>query len=159
MPKTKTEGLLFTTMMCFMMVLGMSTYNLIVHGAFSIMALLTGLIPGFVVAFILDVFIVGKVAKSVAFKLPINQEKMFHKILAISGCMVTGMVLCMSFYGVIYEQGFSSQFLAMYGRAILTNIVMALPLQLLIVGPISRKALATFQKISEKNRSVDVTLD
>lgn len=159
MPKNKTEGILFTTIMCFMMVLGMSAYNLLIHGAFSWIALGLGLIPGFIVAFILDVFVVGKIAKKAAFKLPINKEKMLHKILAISCCMVIGMVLCMSLYGVIYEQGFSANFWGMYFNAIKFNIIAALPLQLLIVGPTSRKALGTFQAWSEKNSAVDVNLD
>ncbi|MHC5248688.1 DUF2798 domain-containing protein [Enterococcus sp. LJL90] len=151
MPKTKLEGILFTTTMCLLMVTGMSAYNLAIHHSFSWGALFGGLITGFIVAFILDVFIVGKIAKSVAFKLPINKEKMLHKILAISGCMVTGMVLCMSFYGVVYEQGFSENFLMMYLTAIGFNIIAALPLQLLIVGPISRKLLGLFQGYTAKS--------
>ncbi len=49
--------------MCFCMVLGMSIYNLVLHDSLSWGALSTGLIPGFIVAFILDVFVVGAIAK------------------------------------------------------------------------------------------------
>ncbi|HAR0739494.1 TPA: DUF2798 domain-containing protein, partial [Enterococcus faecium] len=31
MPTNKKEGIIFTTMMCFLMVLGMSAYNLWLH--------------------------------------------------------------------------------------------------------------------------------
>lgn len=49
--------------MCFLMVLGMSVYNLWLHGDLYFSNLLIGLVPGFIVAFILDVFIVGVIAK------------------------------------------------------------------------------------------------
>ena len=52
MPTNKKEVMLFTTLMCFLMVFGMSTYNLLLHGEFSLYALSKGLLPGFIVAFI-----------------------------------------------------------------------------------------------------------
>ncbi len=84
MPTNKKEGMLFTTLMCFLMVFGMSTYNLLLHGEFSLYALSKGLLPGFIVAFILDVFIVGVLAKKIAFSLPFNKEKRLLLILTIS---------------------------------------------------------------------------
>lgn len=145
MPNNKKESLLFTCTMCFLMVFGMSVYNLILHDSFSVTALVIGVIPGFMVAFIFDIFVVGKIAKKLAFKLPINKEKMLHKIIAISVCMVTGMVFCMSLYGVVFENGLSGQILSMYITAVKFNFIVALPLQLLIVGPISRMILARYQ--------------
>lgn len=63
MPTNKKEGIIFTSLMCFLMVLGMSVYNLWLHGDLYFSNLLIGLVPGFIVAFILDVFIVGVIAK------------------------------------------------------------------------------------------------
>ncbi|EOL42457.1 DUF2798 domain-containing protein [Enterococcus phoeniculicola] len=146
MPKSKKESLLLTSVMCFLMVLGMSTYNLILHDSFSWTSLVTGLIPGIVVAFILDVFIVGKIAKAIAFKLPISKEKMIYMILTISTLMVTGMVLCMSLFGILIEGGIQENMGALYIKAVAFNFIVALPLQLLIVGPISRFVLGTYQK-------------
>ena len=68
MPTNKKEGIIFTVMMCSLMVIGMSIYNLWVHNSLNIIALAIGFIPGFIVAFVLDVFIVGVVAKKLAFK-------------------------------------------------------------------------------------------
>ena len=82
--QTKKEGIIFTTMMCFLMVLGMSVYNLWLHGDLQFSSLLIGLVPGFVVAFILDVFIIGVIAKKIAFKLPVNPESKFQMIVTIS---------------------------------------------------------------------------
>ena len=105
MPTNKKEGIIFTSLMCFLMVLGMSVYNLWLHGDLYFSNLLIGLVPGFIVAFILDVFIVGVIAKKIAFKLPVNSESKFQMIVTISCLMVLGMVTCMSLFGVVIEQG------------------------------------------------------
>ncbi|NBA62329.1 DUF2798 domain-containing protein [Enterococcus mundtii] len=146
MPTNKKEGIIFTTMMCFLMVLGMSIYNLWLHNALHVSNLFVGLISGFIVAFILDVFIIGVIAKKIAFKLPINKQNKMQMILTISCLMVLGMVTCMSLFGIVIEQGIPEQFLSAYLTAWKMNVIMALPLQLLFVGPVSRAVLATIQK-------------
>lgn len=145
MPTNKKEGIIFTTMMCFLMVLGMSVYNLWLHGDLQFSSLLIGLVPGFVVAFILDVFIIGVIAKKIAFKLPVNPESKFQMIVTISCLMVLGMVTCMSLFGIILEQGIPDQLLSLYLNDWKMNVIAALPLQLLIVGPISRSVLSKIQ--------------
>lgn len=146
MPTNKKEGIIFTTMMCFLMVLGMSIYNLWLHNALHLSNLFIGLVPGFIVAFILDVFIVGVIAKKIAFKLPVNKQSKMQMIFTISCLMVLGMVTGMSLFGIIFEQGIPEQFLSEYMTAWKMNLIMALPLQLLLVGPISRAVLSTIQK-------------
>ncbi|WP_165005178.1 MULTISPECIES: DUF2798 domain-containing protein [unclassified Enterococcus] len=146
MPTNKKEGIIFTTMMCFLMVLGMSVYNLWLHQDLHMNSLLIGLVPGFVVAFILDVFIIGVLAKKIAFKLPVNKESKMQMILTISCLMVLGMVTCMSLFGVVMEQGIPDQLGAAYVDAWKMNVIVALPLQLIIVGPISRSVLKAIQE-------------
>ncbi|EMF0315268.1 DUF2798 domain-containing protein [Enterococcus faecium] len=141
----KKEGIIFTTMMCFLMVLGMSAYNLWLHQDLHLSSLLIGLVPGFVVAFILDVFIIGVLAKKIAFKLPVNPESKIQMILTISCLMVLGMVTCMSLFGVIMEQGIPDQLFSAYMNAWKMNVIAALPLQLIIVGPLSRSVLKAIQ--------------
>ncbi|WEA55134.1 DUF2798 domain-containing protein [Lactococcus lactis] len=146
MPTNKKEGIIFTTLMCFLMVFGMSFYNLSLHGSLSISNLLLGLVPGFIVAFILDVFIVGIVAKKIAFNLPfINKTSKIHLILTISCLMVIGMVTFMSMFGMIFENGFNSISIANYSHTWIMNFIIALPYQLIIVGPISRTILKKIQ--------------
>lgn len=145
MPTNKKEGIMFTSLMCFCMVFGMSLYNLILHNSFSWINLFVGLLPGFVVAFILDVFIVGVVAKKLAFKLPINKESKVQLILTISCLMVVGMVTFMSLFGILFEGSISEGLLSAYLTAWKMNLIAALPLQLLLVGPFSRKILTTVQ--------------
>lgn len=145
MPTNKKEGIIFTTIMCSMMVLGMSLYNLLLHDNLALMPLVAGLVPGFVVAFVLDVFIVGTVAKKIAFRLPINKESKLQLILTISSLMVLGMVTFMSLFGVLIEGGIPDNLWAAYSEAWKMNVIVALPLQLLVVGPISRTILRKIQ--------------
>ena len=149
MPTNKKEGIIFTTIMCSMMVLGMSMYNLLLHDNFGLVTLLAGLVPGFVVAFILDVFIVGVIAKKITFQLPINKKSKVQLILTISSLMVLGMVTFMSLFGVLMEGGIPDNLWAAYSDAWRMNVIVALPLQLLIVGPVSRTILGKIQANSQ----------
>lgn len=147
MPRNFKEAMIFTCLMCGMMVLGMSIWNLIVSGQFSWAHVALGYLPGFVVAFLLDVILVGPIAKKIALSIIMktpHHEKRWVKIVGISGSMVLGMVTCMSFYGIVM----SGQELTVstYVRTWLTNFVAAVPLNFLIVGPISRFILGHLQK-------------
>ncbi|MGX7244101.1 DUF2798 domain-containing protein [Enterococcus quebecensis] len=148
MSQNKKEGLFFTTIVCFSMVLFMSAYNLLLHGQFSLNNLLGGLVPGFIVAFLLDILVVATTAKKIAFALPLNKEKRIHMILAVSSCMVLGMVAFMSMYGVLVQFGFTENFLKYYMDGFIKNLIMALPLQLLLVGPICRLILSKARQSS-----------
>ena len=145
MPTNKKEGIIFTTLMCFSMVLGMSIYNLLLHGSFSFVALITGLIPGFIVAFILDVFVIGVLAKKIAFSLPLNKDNKLVMILTISCLMILGMVTCMSLFGVLIEGGMPNDLGGPYRHDWSMNIIDALPHQLIVVGPFSRAILGKIQ--------------
>lgn len=131
------------------MVIGMSIYNLWVHNSLDLMALAIGFIPGFIVAFVLDVFIVSVVAKKLAFKLPINKASKCQLLLTISTLMVIGMVTFMSVFGLLMNDTISSITFLDYLHAWGTNIIMALPLQLIIVGPVSRQVLSMIQNQSK----------
>lgn len=132
--------------MCFLIVFGMSFYNLILHHSFSTSSLLFGIIPGCIVAFILDVFIVGVIAKKIAFNISfINKRNQISLIIVISCLMVIGMVTFMSVFGLVIENGINSFSLATYWHTWLMNFIVALPYQLIIVGPISRSILKKIQ--------------
>ncbi|WP_321387282.1 DUF2798 domain-containing protein [uncultured Enterococcus sp.] len=149
MPTNKKEQIIFTLMMCTMMVFGMSVYNTLLHTGLegvTLNGILPGFLPAFAVALLLDIIVVGPIAKSIAFKLlGKNKGKMPLTALVISGCMVFGMVLCMSLFGLIMQQNFSGNVLMNYFQAMGLNAVCAFPLQLLIVGPVSRAFLKTIQ--------------
>lgn len=141
MGRNKKEALLFTFIMCALMVLGMSIYNVALMEGWSgtlVKDVIIGYVPAFVVAFILDVFVVGKVAKGIAHKLVKENDPMIKKIMFISFFMVTGMVLFMSLYGALLHVGFTSALPMAYLSAIGKNFIVALPLQILLVGPLTR---------------------
>ena len=94
MPKTKNEGIFFTSLMCFLMVLGMSIYNLLLYQDFSMINLFMGLVFGFIV-----------------------KTKPIQLILTISSLMVLGMVTFMSLFGLVVEGGFGALSVAAYLNA------------------------------------------
>jgi hypothetical protein len=143
MGQTKFQKFIFTLMMCFSMVLGMTIYNMLLNEGWSdqfFFHLFKEFWLGFFIALILDIFVVAKVAKPIAFKIvrPAKNTKPLKLIIAISSCMIIGMVLCMSLYGAVMAMGFTSNALKLYPLVILRNFVVALPLNLLIVSPVVR---------------------
>ena len=61
--------------------------------------------------------------------------------------MVMGMVLCMSFYGTISHVGLTHALPGTYLEALLLNLIVALPLQLFIAGPIVRLVFKNLLKV------------
>ena len=146
MPRNKKEGIIFGVTMCFLMVCGMSAYNLTLVGKLSFAKFAVGLIPGFIVAFFFDTVIVGPIAKKLAFKLPIDRDNKLQTILAISLLMITGMVTFMSVFGLLMRPELPENIIHAYFTAWGMNFIAALPLQLLLVGPISRLKLQMWQR-------------
>lgn len=141
MPVNKRESMIFTLLMCAFMVFIMSAYNVVrIHGLNSELMKTTwlGFPLAYVVALISDWFIVGPIAKKVAFKIIGLNAPTWKKVVAISTCMVTGMVLIMSLFGSIVGAGLSSQTLIIWLYNIPANFILALPLQMLIAGPVVR---------------------
>jgi len=141
MPINKRESFIFTVMMCTFMVFIMSVYNMIrIHGFnrdVIAMAWL-GFPLAFTVAMISDWFIVGPIAKKVAFKIVSPTSPKWQIVVAISASMVTGMVLIMSLFGALVGVGFTSSLWLAWLYNIPANFIVALPLQLLIAGPLVR---------------------
>ena len=93
MPRNFKEALLFTILMCGMMVCGMSLWNLLILDWTGVVPFawghfFQGYLPGFVVAFLLDMLLVGPLAKTIAFAILHKvkaHDKRWAKILVISG--------------------------------------------------------------------------
>ena len=120
MPQNKRESLIYTFIMCFMMVFWMSIYNVSLHmGGLSMESIKAGWL-GFPIAYIFA---------------------MLRKVISVSCCMVVPMVIIMSLYGAVevsIEMGNFSNLLIMWLTNIPKNFVMALPYQLIIAGPVVR---------------------
>lgn len=146
MPKTKKENFIFALLMCMFMCVIMSAYNMFLHNGLSmdtLMIWIKSLVPTFIIAFIISYFIVNPNAKRISFKLA--KDKPHHIGTYITLCMVCGMVLLMSMYGTIMSGGINEHFVTNYLINIVCSFVIALPLQLFIVGPTVR---SIFQKIT-----------
>ncbi|OXM83270.1 hypothetical protein [Paenibacillus rigui] len=153
MPTTKKENFYFGLMMCSGMVLFMTFYNLFTNGLLGTISwkgILVQLMMIFATAFLLEIFIVGPVAKKIAFSLPYDKSKKVLVILSVAFCMVSGMVLCMSLYGLVTaylsNRLTGESLVASYFSLVLKNFIFAFPLQLLIVGPLVRFLFVKFVK-------------
>ncbi|MBN2897302.1 MAG: DUF2798 domain-containing protein [Clostridia bacterium] len=141
MPKSKRESFIFTLMMCSFMVMTMSMYTV---GRISglqddfIIQVFKGFPLGFCVALAADWFLVGPLAKKIASGILTKDDKPLKKALVISTFMASGMVVVMSLFGAVMAVGLSDQTVIQWFINIPLNYMVALPIQLLIAGPIVR---------------------
>ena len=106
MPKNKFQEVIFTIIMVFVMVYAMICYNIVLNtGTMTnetfLLAFheLTFMGP---IAFILDFFIIGGLAKKIAFGIvDMRRDNPFHLVLAISAVSVAFMCPCMSFAATV----------------------------------------------------------
>jgi len=111
-------------------------------GKMSPLEILLQFILCFVIAFLVESFIVAPVARKIAFSLPFNKSNKILGVLAMSFFMVIGMVLIMSLYGMISaylaNQLSGGSVFRTYLQTIARNFSLALPYQLIILGPLVR---------------------
>lgn len=148
MPRNKRESLIFTVMMCFVMVFWMSMYNVSLNmGGLSLESIQAGWL-GFPIAYIyamcFDWFLVSKTAKWFSFRFLVKPDsKPLRIIVSISSCMVVQMVIVMSFYGSfeLCAEGHNAwdALVPVWLMNIPKNFIMALPFQLFVAGPLVRK--------------------
>lgn len=161
LPTTKKEQVYFGLMMCSGMAALMTFYNLYMHGVLETLSwksILLQLVLAFSIAFLLESFIVGPLARKIAFSLPYDKSKKLFVVVSVAFFMVSGMVLCMSLYG-LGTAYFSNPFMRgtlfeNYYSLVLQNFIFAFPLQLLIVGPIVRLLFQKFVKDKGIGKSV-----
>jgi hypothetical protein len=160
LPRNKKEGIIFGLFICFGMVLIMTVYNTALHGfsSFTIGSAIIQFIITFIVAFIAE-SLVEPQARKIALSLPYDKSKEINFIMAIAFCMVPIMVLIMSVYGTILTAlmvGIEGSIFTTYLKTVGLNFIVALPSQLLIVGPISRRLLAKYIKSSTQKPELNV---
>jgi hypothetical protein len=141
MPSTLKEHLIFTFLMVFCMCIVMINYNVILHDGFSIESIKKALVLfpiTFVVAFICEWFIVGRVAMKLVPKVLKETDPLLKKILITAFIFVTGMASLMSLYGVLITEGYTSNLFSTWIKNISLNFPMAYFLQVAIAGPLVR---------------------
>lgn len=145
LPTNKREEFYFGLMMVTGMAVVMITYNMMRNDLFGMLSLGEIVLQyalGFLVAFVIEMFAVGPIAKKAAFALPYDKSKKVYVIVSLAFCMVTGMVLCMSLYGLISSALAGSlgdgSLIKHYFTIVFHNYILAFPLQLIVMGPLVR---------------------
>jgi hypothetical protein len=153
LPTTKKESVYFGLMMCTGMVIVMTLYNLVINdliGIISIKGIFMQFVLGFAVAFLLELFVVGPVAHKVTSLLRFDKSNGLNAILAMSCCMVIGMVCLMSLFGLVTSYIFTGlsegSILEHYASTAFKNFIFSLPLQLIVMGPFIRFLFVKFVK-------------
>ena len=143
MPKNKFQEVIFTIIMVFVMVYAMICYNITLNvGGMSNEVFLSAfheLIIMGPIAFVLDFFIIGGLAKKVAFKIvDVRRDNPFHLVLAISAVSVAFMCPCMSFAATLLFKNAGSQIISVWLQTTAMNFPMAFFWQIFYAGPFVR---------------------
>ena len=142
MPRTRLENVIFTLITSGLMIFFMGVYNVAVHTGglkystfiYAAHSFLVEWIIGFFLAF----FVAGRLAKYLAFKVAIPQDRAIFIILCIQTFTVCIMVPLMSMVGTIEQNGITAELPVIWLQTAVINFIMALPLQIFLVGPICR---------------------
>ena len=141
-PKTKLESVIFTAVTAWIMVYIMTLYNtVLVMGSFTnstFLIALKGMWIEFIIIFLLAYFVSGHIAKYFAFRIVQPGDRPIFIIFAIQIFTVVAQVGFASVIGVFHGFGLTSNFIPDYLLTYCKNFVMALPLQLFVVGPLAR---------------------
>ena len=143
MPKNKFQEVIFTVIMVFFMVYGMICYNICLNtGGMSnevFLAAFHELVIMGPIAFILDFFIVSKLAFACANRMVnVRSCHPFSMILAISVASIAFMCPLMSLAATILFKNAGSEFVAVWLETTVFNFPMAFFLQLIYAGPVVR---------------------
>lgn len=144
MPKNKFQDAIFTIIMATIMVYGMVVYNVALNiGGVSSKTFLLALkeLPIMVpIAFVLEFFIVGKVAKILAFKVVTPQDRPQVITYAISICICCIMCPIMSLIATFL---FKAPSFGMWIQTWALNFPMAMFYQMFYCGPLVRLIFRT----------------
>lgn len=147
MPKTKFQNVIFTLLMAFAMVYAMICYNIALnHGGMTNEVFLLAfheLLIMWPVAFVLEMFVVERLAKMLAFRLVTLEDKPIFILLAISCMIVCLMCPMMSFVATILFKNPGKEIIAVWFQTTVLNFPMALCWQIFFAGPLVRLIFRT----------------
>ena len=162
MPKNKFQEVVFTVIMVFFMVYSMICYNIRLNvgemtNSIFLSAFHELIIMG-PIAFVLDFFIVSKLAFACASRMvDFRNCHPFSMILAISVASVAFMCPMMSFFATLFFKHAGNQFIAVWLQTTFMNFPVAFFWQLIYAGPIVR---FIFRHIfPEKENAKEATLN
>ena len=142
MPKTTLESVVFTAITAWIMVYIMTLYNTALgmdsFTNLTFLITLKSMWVEFIYIFLCAFFISSKLAPRFAFRIVRPGDRQIVIILMIQTFTVVCQVALASILGMYHGYGFTSQFIPNYLATYCKNFIMALPVQLLIAGPIAR---------------------
>lgn len=142
MPKTTRESVFFTAITAWLMVYGMTLFNLVLaSGRFtnaSFGLALREMWLEYILIALCAYFISSPLAQKLAFRVVQPGDRPILIILCIQLFTVVCQVALASILGVWHSFGFTVQFLPDYLFTYCRNFAFALPLQLLVAGPLAR---------------------
>lgn len=157
MPRNKKEGIIFGICMCFIMVFFMGMLNISIHmGKFDgevLMVCLKAFPVTFIIAFILEGAVVGKINGALLAKFSGKNDSQNAMILFNCFFIVTCMSLIMTFIGGLLGGDnislIAGEFFIRWPR----NFCAAFFLNILVAGPVSRFVLRRIQKSANTNKN------
>lgn len=142
MPKTRIESVFFTAVTAWLMVYVMTLYNTVLAGGsftnYTFLIVLKEMWGEFMIIFLLAYFVSGHIAKYFAFRIVQPGDRPIFIIFAIQIFTVVAQVAFASIIGVFHGFGFTRNFVPDYLITYCRNFIMALPIQLFLVGPLTR---------------------
>jgi hypothetical protein len=162
MPKNKVQEVIFTILMVFVMVYAMICYNIAMEtGGMTNMVFLHAFrelpIMG-PIAFLLDFFLVGGLAKKAAFRIvDLEKDNPFHLVLAISAVSVLLMCPLMSLAATLLFKHAGVQVIAVWFETTAKNFPMALLWQLFFAGPLVRFVFRHLMALVQPREKAAVT--
>ena len=157
MPKTKFQNVIFTLLMAFAMVYAMICYNIALNrgGMTNEVFLLAfhELLIMWPVAFVLEMFVVERLAKMLAFRLVTPDDKPIFILLAISSMIVCLMCPMMSLVATLLFKNPGSEIIAVWFQTTVMNFPMALCWQIFGAGPLGRLIFRTVMKAMGKQEA------
>ncbi len=158
MPTNKKEGIIFGICMCLIMVFFMGLLNISIHlGGFNLNSIKTCLIAfpvTFIIAYVLETFIVGKINGMLLAHFVSKEDSKNAYILFNCFFIVTMMSLVMTIVGGLLGgdtlQTVLGEFFIRWPR----NFCAAFFLNILVAGPVSRAILKAIQKNSVSDSNI-----
>lgn len=145
MPRSKKEGILFSFLMSAIMIFFMAALNYGVRtGTLGVDAwkhAVTAFIPGYVFGMICDLLICTPLSRKLTASM-VGDSKASVQIFSIRFCMVVLMTIFMTVFGVWAGGGRGMEILIGSCIYFPYNFTIALPIQMLLVAPLSAKIVA-----------------
>lgn len=142
MPKTLFQNIFFTLMMSFLMVYVMVCYNIALNmGGMSNEIFLMAFVEMKImwpVAFLLEFFVVDKMAHALAFRIVTPKDRQIVIVLAISAMIVCIMCPVMSLIATVLFKNAGANVLATWFKTTFFNFPVALFWQIFYCGPCIR---------------------